>query len=87
MANPVIESCLCGKPIISINDGTTKDILIDNYNCLLADKNNIIADLTSNLIKLSLDENLRKNLASNSLKVAKEKIMSWDERMKLENEI
>lgn len=85
MANPVIEACLLGKAILSIDDGTTKDILLNNYNSLLADKNNIIGDLTSNLIKLYLSKDLREMLSLNSLKIAKKKLISWEDRMKLEN--
>ena len=86
MANPVIEACLLGKAILSIDDGTTKDILLNNYNCLLADKNNIIGDLTSYLIKLYLSKDLRDKLALNSLKISRQKLMSWEDRMKLEKD-
>ncbi|MBI96631.1 hypothetical protein CL656_05745 [bacterium] len=88
MCNPIMEASLLGKPIVSINDNTTKDILIHEYNALLADKNNIIGDLTSFIIRLTQDKDLRKKLSNNTLVNSSKELMTWEDRMKLEkNEI
>lgn len=83
VGNPLMEALACGKPLITIDVGDTKEMIIDDYNGILLsiDKLNL---LPKKMIELATNHNLYLKLANNSLEYANENFWSWDERIKAE---
>lgn len=84
LCNPLLEALECGKPVVTINDGSTKEILTNNQNCILIDKEKISEELPANLIRLLSDNNLRETLGRNARNYADRYLLSWEDRMELE---
>lgn len=59
-----LEANLCGKPVIAGNVGGVKDAVVDNYNGLLVDSENI-EQIVEAIDKLAKDPDLRANLGLN----------------------
>lgn len=63
----IIEAMALAKPIVAFDRAPGNEILINEYNALLA-KNGDYTDLASKIVKLLKDENLQKKLAINAKK-------------------
>lgn len=83
LGNTLLEAIACGRPIVTWDVGTTRDILIDNQNgCLMPDaKPETIAQMVVGLAK---DPERRNRLAKGARLFAKEHLQSWDERLDME---
>jgi len=84
LCNPVLEALECGKPIITIDDGSTKGILENGQNAILVKKENLSEELPNAIIELLSNDELRLRLSQNAFNTAKKSLLSWEERMKLE---
>ncbi|MGM0499918.1 MAG: glycosyltransferase family 4 protein [Bacillota bacterium] len=73
--NVVIEAMASGLPVVAVLAGGVKENLLNSYNGLAAE-NNDVAEFSSKLEKLIINDKLRDSLAHNARKYALEK--SWD---------
>jgi len=78
LVNPLLEALEAGKCIVTLDDGSTKEILSNGYNAMLVPKNE--EKLANVIIELLLDENLRSRLAANAREYAKNHLLSWEQR-------
>lgn len=83
VGNPLLEAMMCGKPIITLDVGDTKEIINDGGNGILipVDEMDIIP---SKMKKLICDKEYKENIAQGALKYAYSKLYTWSERMKYE---
>ncbi len=84
LCNPVQEALECGKCIVSIDDGSTQGLLSNGYNAVLISKTALAEELPSTIITLLLDDERRRQLASNARRSAQDHLLSWEDRMALE---
>lgn len=75
---PVLEAMTCGAAIITTNNGGNMDFVKDGINALVIKKDDI-EDIIKKLELLINNEMLRKSIAAEALKTAKE--YSWDKTM------
>ncbi|MDM1765539.1 MULTISPECIES: glycosyltransferase [unclassified Acinetobacter] len=80
IGNPFFESMQCGTPMIAVNNGDTNKYIIDKYNGLLIDEDNIINDLYVILNQISKDEINLKEMSNNAKEYSKNNILSWEKR-------
>jgi len=80
LCNPVLEALTCGKCIITINDGSTKDLLENGYNAVLINKSTLERELPKTIVSLLCDRRKRQRIAENAWKYAKEHLQSWEDR-------
>lgn len=73
--NVIIEAMASGLPVVAVLAGGVKENLINNYNGLACQGNNV-QEFTVKLEKIVLDDKLRKSLAHNARQYALEQ--SWD---------
>lgn len=73
--NVVIEAMASGLPVVAVLAGGVKENLLNSYNGLAAE-NNDVAEFSSKLEDLIINDRLRDSLAHNARKYALEK--SWD---------
>jgi glycosyltransferase involved in cell wall biosynthesis len=73
--NVVIEAMASGLPVVAVLAGGVKENLLNSYNGLAAE-NNDVAEFSSKLEELIINDRLRDSLAHNARKYALEK--SWD---------
>lgn len=80
VGNPLWESMRHNMPIITINNGDTKSVVIDGYNGILLNSGDpqIVANAIERLINNS---ELKEQLSKSAGKFAKENLWSWEERM------
>mgnify|MGYP001184337323 CR=1 FL=1 len=71
LPNTILESMSCGKPIVAINTGGIKDIIINNFNGLLSPPNDPDS-LFKNLDFILSNEEWRRKAGFNSRKIIKE---------------
>jgi len=83
MGNPLLEAMRCGKCIITLNTGTTGEIIKNNKNGILLDTDNV-NEVSGAIIKLLNDEKLRKTLGINVREYASNHFQGWNERIQME---
>lgn len=81
--NPVIEAITAGCPVVSMDDGSTGDLLRHEFNSLLVkpDGTYALAEAVSQVLE---DVQLRARLRAGAEETAKTSIWSWSERMSKE---
>jgi glycosyltransferase involved in cell wall biosynthesis len=84
LCNPVLEALECGKCIVSIDDGSTKEVLKNNYNAMLVSKNEIRQKLPQIVIDLLENKEAKETLENNALDYAHNHLLSWSDRMNME---
>lgn len=87
LGNPLLEAMYFGLPIITIDDGTTSYLLKHGDNGFLVPTENLVEGLPSALKTLLDDDLLRERVKRRVLATAKAKILSWQDRMRLEDEL
>jgi len=87
LGNPVLEALYFGIPIITISDEGTRQLLEDGYNSLLIKPKNLERDLPVK-VKLLLENNsLREKIKKNARLTFEEKVLTWEQRMLLEDRL
>jgi len=87
LGNPVLEALYFGIPIITISDEGTRQLLEDGYNSLLIKPKNLERDLPVK-VKLLLENNsLREKIKKNARLTFEEKVLTWEQRMRLEDRL
>ena len=84
LCNPVLEALECGKCIVTIDDGSTKDILINGQNAILIRKENLSNELSKTIVNLLSHAEVRHRLEKNARIFAEKHLLSWENRMELE---
>lgn len=87
LGNPLLEALYFGLPVVTINDGSTSDLLIDGENALLVDFKRLEDSLPLCVKSLLEDKALRERLGSNAKSLYQSKIVSWKKRIELENRL
>jgi glycosyltransferase involved in cell wall biosynthesis len=80
--NPLFEAICAGLPVVSINDRSTADLLINGENALLADKHDL-EGLGANLLKVCQEDSLAAELRS-AQQAHASGFWSWTERLEAE---
>lgn len=78
--NPLYEAMLCGRPIITLNNGGTKDVIANGVNGLLVEPNDndALVAVAANLVR-NIDLSVR--LGNGARQWAHENLKTWQERM------
>lgn len=87
LGNPLLEAMYFGLPIVTIDDGSTADLLISGCNALLLLRQSLDKDLPESVRRLFVDPSLRRMLGENAQKTFREKVLSWRDRIFLEHEL
>lgn len=87
LGNPILEAMYFGKPVVTINDGSTDDVLKDKYNSFLVELSNLKSELPEKLNLLLKDNYLRNTMSNNAAETSKRKLISWETRMRLEDKL
>lgn len=85
-SNTIIEAVACGRPVITINDGSTDELLRNNYNSILINNDQyLIKNASLEIHQLLINEKRLEQLKQNAYN-SRKLVKSWDERMKMEVE-
>ena len=84
LSHTVLEALVCGKPVVSINDGSLDGIVTHRENGLLVDLPCIQSDLPAQITRLLSDDALRAGISCKARAFAERDLLSWDERMEIE---
>jgi glycosyltransferase involved in cell wall biosynthesis len=86
-SNTIIEATACGRPVISIDDNSSNELLKNGYNSILIKKDDDLIKNAANAINdIATSDDLMIKLQKNAY-VMSEQILSWPERMKKEIEV
>lgn len=86
IGNPLLEAMRAGKPIITIDNGDTAQLIIDKKNGLLLPEGDI--SLISNSINtLITDTELSARLGHAAQKYAQKNFITWEQRMEKERQV
>ena len=84
VGNPLLEAMACGKPIITIDNGATADLIRDDTGILLpSGEPQRVAEA---VIRLARDRTLRRRLARGARAYATANFWTWDQRLAAELE-
>lgn len=83
VGNPLLESMMLGKPIITYDVGDTGEIISDRGNGFLI-PNGGMNELPERILELKNDPKLRQSLGKNAKIFAENEFWSWEERLKAE---
>jgi glycosyltransferase involved in cell wall biosynthesis len=87
LGNPLIEAMCFGKPIVTIDDGSTAALLVHQENAILVDLRQITEDLPRWLSALLAEPSLREKLGKAARATFDEKVLTWQARMALEERL
>lgn len=85
LSNSMIESCVCGKCIITTAVGGTTDLLTNGVNAIVIEKHDDIEAITRALVGVLRSPNERARLAEGARKRGSE-LKTWEERMLIETD-
>ena len=86
LSNAMIESCVCGKCIVTTNVGKITDLLTDGVNAVVVDKADDVDAIAAALIKVMKADSERNRLEKGARQRGIE-LKSWEERMQMEQEM
>lgn len=84
LSNQLLEALYFGLPIVSLNEKSTENLLMHNYNAMLVAPKQIKNGVAKEIYKILNDEELATKLRQNAKLTAKEKILTWEQRMNKE---
>lgn len=85
LSNGVLESCICGKCVVTTDVGGINDLLTNGLNAIVADKYDDIDYIAQEILRVLQDPDERARLASNALQRGAE-LKTWKERMCIETD-
>lgn len=85
LSNSMIESCVCGKCIVTSDVGGTTDLLTDGINAVVVEKHDDIEALSQALLRIAGDPAERARLAEGARQRGSE-LKTWQQRMQTEVE-
>ncbi|TET21272.1 MAG: glycosyltransferase, partial [Candidatus Cloacimonadota bacterium] len=83
LSNSMIESCVCGKCIVTSDVGGTTDLLTDSINAVVVKKYDGVEALSQALLRIVGDPAERARLGEGARRRGLE-LKTWEERMKME---
>ena len=83
VGNPLLEAMICGKCIVTLNNGDTAKYITNQKTGILLQEDRL-EELPSLIHRLLEDNNLRKRLGQNAREFALKHFWTWDERMDTE---
>jgi glycosyltransferase involved in cell wall biosynthesis len=86
LCNPVLEALVCGKSVVTLDDGSTKGILENGHNAVLIEKDHLERNVPWAILRLLEDDDELHRLGENARLSAQRKLLSWDERIGIEME-
>ena len=84
LSNPLLEALECGRCIVTIDDGSTEDLLTNGHNAILLQKEKLSEELPNTIISLLLHDKRCLRIAANARNYAEKYLVSWEERMAME---
>lgn len=87
LGNPLIEAMYFGKPIVTLDDGSTSALLADGQNAILVPPARIAEELPRRVSALLADAGLREALGKAARATFDCKVLTWQERMALEERL
>ncbi len=84
LSNTVLEALECGKPVLSLNDGSLSGIISHGQTGMLADLPTIARDLPEMALRMLTDDEFLAQAAVLSRRFAQANLLSWEQRMDVE---
>ena len=83
--NPLFEAMLCGRPLVTLDNGTTGDVVKDGVNGRLLEVSDDDAEMDTRISaaieSLLGDQDQRESIGSGASDWARQNLKSWQERM------
>jgi glycosyltransferase involved in cell wall biosynthesis len=86
LSNPVLEAMECGRPVVTLNDGSLNGIISNGQNGMLCPLESIKTTLPKLIVQLFLDDDLWTRISKNARNYAVEHLYDWERRMEWEVE-
>ncbi|MBI4203255.1 MAG: glycosyltransferase family 4 protein [Chloroflexi bacterium] len=86
LSHPVMEAMVCGKAVVSIDDGSLDGIIADGLNGALVGLPSIRDELPAKVIRLLRDDGYRAEIGRSARRFSETGLYSWEQRMKVEVE-
>ncbi|MCM1044015.1 MAG: glycosyltransferase family 4 protein [Candidatus Gastranaerophilales bacterium] len=83
VGNPLMEAMRCGKPIITLDVGDTREVITNDVNGILLTTDEV-DQIPDKVLELFQDPDYAKRLGDGAKKYAAENFWTWDERLKKE---
>lgn len=84
LVNPLLEAMYTGLPIFTPNDGSTSELLVNGENAFLIPHDRLEADLPIQIKAVLTDPVLWQKIGANAKRTFQQKVLSWEDRMRLE---
>ena len=87
LGNPIMEAMRLNKLIVTLNNGTTGDLILHGFNGLLYDLDDFsFTDVANDIIAVLRDKNKLQEYKENLRCTEREKLWTWNDRFKAEIE-
>ncbi len=86
ICNPVIEAMTCGKAVMALNTGATRDFIKDDYNGVLVEVDEVDR-LPGLIVSLLRDDERRERIGRNAERFMIDNWPTWEQRVNMEVEI
>jgi len=84
LGNPLLEALESGACIVTLKDGSTDHLLIDDFNAILIPLEDLEGKGADIIVNLLENKKKRLILKMNARKTAEEKLLSWEDRINME---
>ncbi len=87
LGNPLLEALYFNVPVVTIDDKSMAGLLENNVDALLVKIENLEEELPLQVKRILEEESLREAIRRNAKSTFEKKVLSWEERMRLEDKL
>lgn len=84
LGNPLLEAMVCGRCIVTLNDGSISDLITPGQTGMLVDPSTISDALPKIIVQLLQNRDLRESLGGRAREYAEQYLLSFEQRRLLE---
>lgn len=84
LSNTVLEALECGRPVVSIDDGSLDGIVANGENGFLVSLDCIRTELPDRIIRILKNDEMARSISAMARRFAEERLIDWDKRMSIE---
>jgi len=84
LSNTVLEALECGRPVVSIDDGSLDGIVTNGENGFLVSLDCIRTELPERIIRILKNDEMARSISAMARRFAEERLIDWEKRMSIE---
>jgi glycosyltransferase involved in cell wall biosynthesis len=76
---PVLEALQCGRPVVTLADGSTDGVLIDDVNSIVVERQDLVRRMAERVVEVLESPELWQRLSASAREWAGRHLVSWED--------